>query len=173
MSHLCPEPPSKSLRGKVAIVTGAGSVGDGIGNGRAASIMLADEGCHVICVDREKSWADKTCEMANSKPGRGKALAVEGDVTSAKDCEAIVESALENFGRLDILINNVGIIGAKGTAVEVDMEEWARGMDINVITRYKNVLIYYSCIIATRDRIFPAVKSLMSCGRSFMLAVST
>lgn len=132
MSHLCPDPPSKSLRGKVAIVTGAGSVGDGIGNGRATSIMLADEGCHVICVDREKSWADKTCEMANSKPGRGKALAVEGDITSAKACEAIVEFALENFGRLDILINNVGIIGAKGTAVEVDMEEWARGMDINV-----------------------------------------
>lgn len=132
MSHLCPDPPSKFLRGKVAIVTGAGSVGDGIGNGRATSIMLADEGCHVICVDREKSWADKTCEMANSKPGRGKALAVEGDVTSAKACEAIIEFALDAFGRLDILINNVGIIGAKGTAVEVDMEEWARGMDINV-----------------------------------------
>lgn len=132
MSHLCPDPPSKSLREKVAIVTGAGSAGDGIGNGRATSIMLADEGCHVICVDREKSWADKTCEMANSKPGRGKALAMEGDVTSPKVCEAIVQFALEKFGRLDILINNVGIIGAKGTAVDVDMEEWARGMDINV-----------------------------------------
>lgn len=132
MSHLCPEPPSKSLRGKVAIVTGAGSVGEGIGNGRATSIMLADEGCHVICVDREKSWADKTCEMANSKPGRGKAVAMKGDVTSAKDCEAIIDFALDNFSRVDILINNVGIIGAKGTAIEVDMEQWARGMDVNV-----------------------------------------
>lgn len=132
MSHLCPDPPSKSLRGRVAIITGAGSAGEGIGNGRATSIMLADEGCHVICVDREKSWADKTCEMANSKPGRGNAVAVQGDVTSAKDCEAIVQLAIKSFGRLDILINNVGIIGPKGTAVEVDMEEWAKGMDVNV-----------------------------------------
>lgn len=132
MSHLSPDPPSKGLKERVAIVTGAGSAGDGIGNGRAISIMLADEGCNVICVDRERSWAERTCEMANSKPGRGKAIAVQGDVTRAKDCMAVIQLAQNTFGRLDILVNNVGIMGARGTAIEVDMEQWAKGLEINV-----------------------------------------
>lgn len=132
MSHLCPDPPPRSLRGKVALVTGAGCVGDGIGNGRAISIMLADEGCNVLCCDRELSSAEKTCSMAGLKAGRGKTKASQGDVTSAKDCEAMVKQAVETFGRLDILVNNVGIMGAKGTAVDVDMEQWAMGLEINV-----------------------------------------
>lgn len=126
------EPQSRSFRGKVTIVTGAGCSGDGIGNGRAISIMLANEGCDVICLDRDTSWAEKTAEMANSKPGRGKAVALQGDVTSVKDCERVVQSTLTEFGRLDILINNVGIAGAPGTAVDVDMEAWARSLEINV-----------------------------------------
>ncbi|KPM42367.1 hypothetical protein AK830_g4210 [Neonectria ditissima] len=125
-------PPSRSFTGKVAIVTGAGCVGDGIGNGRAISIMLADEGCHVICLDMDLSWAETTAEMANSKTGRGTALAFRGDVTSASDCEEVVQLALSRFGRLDILVNNVGIGGAPGTAVEVDMERWAKSLEVNV-----------------------------------------
>ncbi|KAH7362818.1 2-(S)-hydroxypropyl-CoM dehydrogenase [Plectosphaerella cucumerina] len=132
MSHESPEPPSRSFRGKVAIVTGAGCAGNGIGNGRAISIMLADEGCDVICVDRDLSWATKTADLANTKSGRGKAVAAQGDVTSATDCEAAVKLAIDNFGRLDILVNNVGIAGAPGTAAEVDMEQWAFGLNINV-----------------------------------------
>lgn len=133
MAHLCPDPPPRGLRGKVAIVTGAGCAGDGIGNGRAISIMLADEGCHVLCVDRNLSWAEKTCQMINSKPGRGTAVAIQGDVTSETDCAAAVHLALETFdGHLDILVNNVGVTGTPGTAVDVDMEQWARGLEINV-----------------------------------------
>ncbi|KAF4775004.1 2-(S)-hydroxypropyl-CoM dehydrogenase [Colletotrichum scovillei] len=132
MSEIPSEPPSRSLKGKVAIVTGAGCAGDGIGNGRAISILLADDGCHVVCVDRDLSWARKTCDLVAAKPGRGKALAVQGDVTSSTDCENIVQMALEKFGRVDILVNNVGIAGAAGTAVEVDMEQWAKGLDVNV-----------------------------------------
>lgn len=126
------EPPSRSLSGQVAIVTGAGCLGDGIGNGRAISILLADDGCDVVCVDLNEEWATKTVEMISSKSGRGRALPFRGDVTSAKDCEAAVNLAIEKFGRLDILINNVGIGGAPGTAVNVDMAEWAKSMDINV-----------------------------------------
>ncbi|KAK0371272.1 2-(S)-hydroxypropyl-CoM dehydrogenase [Colletotrichum limetticola] len=132
MSEIPSEPPSRSLKGKVAIVTGAGCAGDGIGNGRAISILLADDGCHVVCVDRDLSWARKTCDLIAAKPGRGEALAVQGDVTSSTDCENIVQTALEKFGRVDILVNNVGIAGAAGTAVEVDMEQWATGLDVNV-----------------------------------------
>ena len=130
--HLSHDPPSRSLRGKVAIVTGAGCAGDGIGNGRAISIMLADEGCDVVCLDMDLAWATKTAEMANSKAGRGTAAPFKGDVTSAQDCEGAVNFALEKFGRLDVLVNNVGIAGAAGTAVEVDMEKWAKSLEVNV-----------------------------------------
>jgi NAD(P)-dependent dehydrogenase (short-subunit alcohol dehydrogenase family) len=126
------EPPSRSLKGKVAIVTGAGCLGDGIGNGRAISILLADDGCDVLCVDLNLEWANKTVDMIGSKPGRGRALAFQADVTSEEDCKAAVQFAIEKFGRLDILVNNVGIAGAPGTAVDVDMVEWAKSMEINV-----------------------------------------
>ena len=126
------DPPSRSFAGKVAIVTGAGCAGDGIGNGRATSIMLADEGCNVICLDLNETWAGKTAEMANSKPGRGQAIATQGDVTSATSCERAVQLALDHYGHLDVLINNVGVAGAPGTAVEVDIEHWAKSLEVNV-----------------------------------------
>jgi NAD(P)-dependent dehydrogenase (short-subunit alcohol dehydrogenase family) len=126
------EPPSRSLAGKTAIVTGAGCLGDGIGNGRAISILLADDGCDVICVDLNLEWANKTVDIINSKPHRGRALAFCADVTSEDNCRAAVQYAIEKLGRLDILINNVGIGGAAGTAVEVDMAQWAKSMEINV-----------------------------------------
>ncbi|KAK4149218.1 2-(S)-hydroxypropyl-CoM dehydrogenase [Chaetomidium leptoderma] len=132
MSDIPLDPPSRSLQGRVAIVTGAGSEGDGIGNGRAISILLAEDGCNVVGVDMNPDWANRTAEMANSKPGRGTVIAAKGDVTKAADCEAAVQLALEKFGRVDILVNNVGIGGAAGTAVEVDMEQWAKGLEINV-----------------------------------------
>jgi NAD(P)-dependent dehydrogenase (short-subunit alcohol dehydrogenase family) len=126
------EPPSRSLAGRVAIVTGAGCAGDGIGNGRAISTLLASDGCNVVCVDRNSEWATRTADMINSRSYQGKATVAQGDVTSAEDCKAIVSLAVEKFGRLDILVNNVGIGGAPGTAIEVDMEEWASGLEINV-----------------------------------------
>lgn len=128
------EPPSRSFKGKVAIVTGAGCEGDGIGNGRAISIMLASEGCDVICVDRQLAWAEKTVAILDSvvPAGQGKGVASQGDVTSAEDCAAVVRLAVETFGGLDILVNNVGIAGAPGTAVEVDMAQWTKGLEVNV-----------------------------------------
>ena len=131
-AYLSPDPPSRSLHGRTAIVTGAGCLGDGIGNGRAISILLAADGANVVCIDRNLDWAQKTVELIASKPGRGDAVAFRGDVTSATDCKAAVSLALEKFGRLDILVNNVGIAGAPGTAMDVDMEAWAKSMDVNV-----------------------------------------
>jgi len=132
MAEIPSEPPSRGLKGKVAIVTGAGCNGDGIGNGRAISIMLADEGCNVVCLDLNLEWAQRTAEMITSKPDRGKAVPLKSDVTKAADCEAAVVAAMEEFGRLDVLVNNVGIGGAPGTAVDVDMEAWSKGLEINV-----------------------------------------
>ncbi|KAL6364171.1 hypothetical protein LRP88_02087 [Fusarium phalaenopsidis] len=126
------EPPSRSLAGKVAIVTGAGCFGDGIGNGRAISIMLADEGCNVVCLDMNLEWASKTAEMAVLGRKGVSAVPVQGDVTNSSDCEKAVSLALDTFGRLDILVNNVGIAGARGTATEVDMDDWSAGLNVNV-----------------------------------------
>jgi NAD(P)-dependent dehydrogenase (short-subunit alcohol dehydrogenase family) len=132
MAEIPISPPSRSLKGKVAIVTGAGCEGDGIGNGRAIAILLAEDGCEVVCLDRDLDWAQKTVEIANSQASRGRSVAAQGDVTSAEDCERVVQLALDEFGRLDILVNNVGIAGATGTAVDVDMVAWAKGLEINV-----------------------------------------
>jgi NAD(P)-dependent dehydrogenase (short-subunit alcohol dehydrogenase family) len=132
MSHIPSHPPPRGLEGKVAIVTGAGCAGEGIGNGRAISIMLAGEGCNVLCLDLNFEWAQRTAEMATTKSRKGKALPLRCDVTKVADCEAAVETALEESKKLDILVNNVGIGGAAGTAVDVDMEAWAKGLETNV-----------------------------------------
>lgn len=123
--------PSRSLKGCVAIVSGAGNQGTGIGNGRAISILLAEDGASVVCVDRDLDAAKVTASTIEEE-GKGRAIAHYADVTKDADCAEAVATALKEFGRVDILVNNVGIIGAKGTAVEVDKEEWSLGLEINV-----------------------------------------
>ncbi|KAL4945769.1 hypothetical protein BDV06DRAFT_229951 [Aspergillus oleicola] len=129
-------PPPRSLCGKTAIVTGAGCHGDGIGNGRAISILLTSDGANVLCVDRNLEWAEKTVSMiqeqAQSNRNYGTAIAVKADVTKAADCEAVVSKTLTTFAHLDILINNVGTAGASGTAVTVDMDDWSHSLDVNL-----------------------------------------
>ncbi|KAK5992455.1 Glucose 1-dehydrogenase 2 [Cladobotryum mycophilum] len=125
-----PPRPSRSLTGKVAIVTGAGSQGDGLGNGRAISILLASDGASVMCSDLDLSSAQRTEDLIHQEGGT--AIAVCADVSSDSECEALVATAIREYGRLDILVNNVGIFGAKGTAVEADEKEWARSWGVNV-----------------------------------------
>ncbi|EHY60147.1 hypothetical protein HRR83_006508 [Exophiala dermatitidis] len=155
MDYEFPKPP-RSLAGKVAIVTGAGAAGDGIGNGRATAILLAEDGCFVACVDRDIRLAQRTVEMieleaeartrtrpealAEGEPNNNNsdnkplcpAIAIAGDVSIESSCKSIIDTTLAHFGRLDILINCVGVGGAPGTAVDVDMAAWASSMQINV-----------------------------------------
>lgn len=123
--------PNRSLSDKVAIITGAGALGDGIGNARAAAILMAEDGCSIVCVDRDLSSAQRTVEMILAE-GKGKAVAIQADVTSLADCERTVKTAIDTYGRLDVLFNCVGIGGAPGTAVDVDMTEWAKSLEVNV-----------------------------------------
>ncbi len=125
--------PTRSLAGKVAIVTGAGAIGDGIGNARAAAILFAEDGCSVICVDMNLTLAHRTVEMIETE-GKGKAIAIKADVTSPEDCQRVVKTAVDTYGRVDILFNCVGIGGAPGTALDVDMTLWAKGLEVNVST---------------------------------------
>ena len=118
------------LAGKVAIVTGAGSRGDGIGNGRAAAVLLAREGARVTLVDREKDWAGRTLGMIEAEGGE--AQVVIADVTVPEDCRAIVEATVSRWAGVDVLVNNVGITGPDGTALDVDLEQWDLGLRANV-----------------------------------------
>jgi NAD(P)-dependent dehydrogenase (short-subunit alcohol dehydrogenase family) len=116
--------------GQAAIVTGAGSRGEGIGNGRATAILLARRGAFVTLVDAMPDWAEATRRMIEAEGGR--CQVVEADVTKSGDCEAAVDATVEAAGRLDILVNNVGIGGPPGDAVEVDMTEWDAAMAVNL-----------------------------------------
>jgi NAD(P)-dependent dehydrogenase (short-subunit alcohol dehydrogenase family) len=127
-----PPRPSRSLPGRVAIVTGAGSRANGIGNGRAASILLAEAGARIVCADLNIEWAQVTVDMITREFGEDKAISVQADVSQEDDCKRIVDTALSTYGRVDILINNVGVGGPMGTAVEVDPVKWAKGLEINV-----------------------------------------
>jgi NAD(P)-dependent dehydrogenase (short-subunit alcohol dehydrogenase family) len=119
------------LEGKVAIVTGAGSpVGDGVGNGRAAAILMAREGARVLAADVSVDAAGATVAMIEAEGGVGAPFVT--DVTESSGCEAMVVEALRRWGKLDILDNNVGIVGPRGTVVSVDEGDWDRLMRINV-----------------------------------------
>src|SRR5579863_2072649 len=121
---------AKRLAGKVAIVTGAGSRADGIGNGRAASVLLARHGVKVALLDAMRSWAEGTARMIEDEQGECHVL--ETDVTNPGACDAAVRATIARWGRLDILVNNVGIGGPPGTAVEVDPDAWDQAMRVNV-----------------------------------------
>ena len=117
------------LADKVAIVTGGGALGEGIGNGRAASILLARAGARVLVVDRELDLARQTVKMIAGEGGT--AVACAADVTDDAQCRAMVETALAQFGRLDFLDNNVGI-ASTGSVVDEDPQRWRRVMQVNV-----------------------------------------
>src|SRR3954464_14224964 len=95
------------LEGKVAIVAGAGASGPVVGNGQASAILFAREGASVLCVDALEERAQATVDMIKKEGGT--ASVQRADVSKAADCKAMVATALERYGRLDILHNNVGI----------------------------------------------------------------
>jgi NAD(P)-dependent dehydrogenase (short-subunit alcohol dehydrogenase family) len=123
-------PEAKRLAGKAAIVTGAGSRAEGIGNGRAAAVLLARHGARVALIDAVRGWAEATARMIADEGGE--CCVIEADVASPAACAGAVAETARRWGRLDILVNNVGIAGPPGTAVEVDPEAWDQAMRVNV-----------------------------------------
>jgi NAD(P)-dependent dehydrogenase (short-subunit alcohol dehydrogenase family) len=97
------------VEGKVAIVTGAGSSADveGVGIGQAIATVLVREGATVLLVDKDPARAQNTIDSYGDLPGKG--VVFEADVTNKADCEAMVAAAVEQFGGLDILVNNAAI----------------------------------------------------------------
>ena len=118
------------MEGKVAIVTGAGSSGPGVGTGKATATLFAREGAKVLCVDRVASQAEAT--LATIREEGGEASVFEADVTVAENCRAMVDTAVERYGGLHILFNNVGIDAQDNAVVDVKEEEWDRVLDTNL-----------------------------------------
>ncbi|MEE2980868.1 MAG: SDR family NAD(P)-dependent oxidoreductase [Pseudomonadota bacterium] len=133
MSNTAIPDDDSGLAGKVAIVTGGGAADDGIGNGRAAAMLLARAGTRVMVIDRLLDAAERTVAMIRAEGGTAEALAV--DVTDEEQCRAMVDSTWEQFGRLDFLDNNVGM-GGRGSVVDEDPEVWRRIMQVNVETMF-------------------------------------
>jgi NAD(P)-dependent dehydrogenase (short-subunit alcohol dehydrogenase family) len=122
------------VEGKVAIVTGAGSTpGPGVGTGKATAIVLAREGAHVLLVDLHPERAEETRTVIEEEGGRAGVFAA--DATKAADCEAMVRAAVEAFGTVDILVNNIGL-ASLGTVVDLTEEQWDRAFDINLRTAF-------------------------------------
>lgn len=124
---------SRLLEGKVAVVMGAGSIAEGWGNGKATAVTFARAGAAVVCVDVNLDAAAETAAIIGSEGGR--AIALHADVTSRDDVAAVFDRVRTEFGRIDVLDNNVGI-GTLGGVVETSRADWERVLAVNVKSAY-------------------------------------
>lgn len=120
---------TRRLEGKVAIITGAGCVGPGWGNGRAACVRFAEEGAKIFAVDLRADTMEET--LTRTREAGGEVEPHLCDVTDRASVEAMVAACIARFDRVDILVNNVG--GSfKGGAAQLSEEDWDRQMDFNL-----------------------------------------
>ena len=117
------------VKGKVAIVTGAGSIGPGIGNGKAAAIVYAREGARVMLADYNLEAAEETKDLI--KEEGGDCITFKADVSKSNDCKSIIEKCIQTYDRVDILHNNVGI-EIPGGIDEISEEDWDKMMNVNL-----------------------------------------
>ena len=121
------------VEGKVAVLIGGGqTAGETVGNGRATALVLAREGARVFVVDRDLESADETAKMI--KEQGGVASSCQADVTSEEQVEMAIKSCVEQFGRLDILHNNVGASVAlkDGSATELETDAFDQIYAVNL-----------------------------------------
>lgn len=119
------------LAGKVAVVAGAGQTpGQTIGNGRASAIRYGAEGAKVVCVDLDEASAAETAAIIVH--AGGEAIAIGADVTSEAACRDFIQAAVDTYGKLDILHNNVGIGGQDASPTRIEEEVWDRIMSTNL-----------------------------------------
>ena len=121
------------LKGKVAFITGSGSIGPGWGNGKAVSVLFAREGAKVFGLDRNFEAADETTKIIRDEGGSATSFAA--DVSQSANVKNAVEACLDMHGRIDVLVNNVGIVSLGG-AVETEEAEWDRVHAINLKSAY-------------------------------------
>jgi NAD(P)-dependent dehydrogenase (short-subunit alcohol dehydrogenase family) len=121
------------LKGKVALVVGAGAAGPGWGNGKATAVAFAREGARVCCADINVAAAEETVRIITDEGGV--ALAHRADVSKSADVAAMVEACVLAYGRIDVLDNNVGIAEVGGV-VDVAEADWDRVFAVNLKSAY-------------------------------------
>lgn len=121
------------LAGKVAIVTGAGSVGPGWGNGRAIAVLFARQGARVALVDRDAAAAADTARIIEEEGGS--CMTAAADVTSLDSFQAVADSVETTLGPIDVLVNNVGA-SMTGGPVEMSVEEFRAQLDLNLTSAF-------------------------------------
>ena len=117
------------LEGKTALIVGAGCVGPGWGNGRAACVLFAQEGAKIFAVDREMAPMEET--VARVREAGGEIATHLCDVTQQSSVAAMVKACQDKYGRIDVLVNNVGG-SAPGGPVEMAEEAWDAQIDLNL-----------------------------------------
>lgn len=145
------------LAGKVALVYGAGSSGEGWGNGKAAAVAFAREGASVVCIDVVARAAEETAHIIASESGS--ALALTADVTSLVSVEASVKAAIAAFGHLDILHNNVGVV-FPGGPLELEEDAFRRSLDLNVGSVYRTAKAVLPHFLAQGSGVIVNIASL-------------
>lgn len=154
------------LEGKVVLVFGAGSVGEGWGNGKATSVAYAREGATVIAVDKHKAAADMTTSIIESLGGR--VASFSADVTDSTSVKEVVDKVMSDYGRIDVLHNNVGTT-IMGGPIEMTEEQWHTVIDVNLtsvfltckhvlpgmLERGKGAIVNISSIAAIRYTGYP------------------
>jgi NAD(P)-dependent dehydrogenase (short-subunit alcohol dehydrogenase family) len=126
-------PAAGRLEGKVALVTGAGCIGPGWGNGRAITVRFAAEGAHVVAIDRDLASMDETLRLV--REAGGQVTPYRCDVTDSAAVERLVADTVERLGRIDVLINNVGA-PSPGGPVQLSEAQWAKQLELNLTTTY-------------------------------------
>jgi NAD(P)-dependent dehydrogenase (short-subunit alcohol dehydrogenase family) len=129
MTGLATTPVAGRLADRVAVVTGAGSRGDSDSIGGAIATLFARAGACVVVVDVDEAAAENT--VARVRAEGGSAFPAVADLANDDGCRDAVRQALALSGRIDILVNNVGIAGPPAAVAEVSDEEWARIFDLN------------------------------------------
>lgn len=117
------------LKDKVAVVTGAGSSGPGVGNGMATAVLFAREGARVLCVDIVEERAEETVQVIEGEGGVASTFVA--DVSTQAECRAMATAAADRYGRVDILQNNVGI-PSRQKLEDITEEDWDRHFQINL-----------------------------------------
>jgi NAD(P)-dependent dehydrogenase (short-subunit alcohol dehydrogenase family) len=120
---------SGRLEGRIALVTGAGSIGPGWGNGRAMAVLFAREGAQVFLVDRDEAALRVTAEQVRNE--NGQAFTRIADVTDPGDVEGFMQECAQQLGGLNILVNNVGG-SRRGGAAELSLEDWNSQVELNL-----------------------------------------
>ncbi len=125
------------LEGKSIVVMGAGSIAPGWSNGKACALSYARAGAKVVCVDRVAARAEDAAHVI-AREG-GKVIALKADATQEQDVAEVVARAEREFGRLDVMHNNVGVGGSMGAPDQIPLAAWERELAVNLTSAYLGI----------------------------------